>query len=298
MFDFRLQVFHAVARRLNFTKAAEELYITQPAVSKHIQELEQHFKIKLFERNGTKIRLTAAGDILLQHTSRLIDVYHNLELDMNSLAQPHTGKIRIGASTTVAQYVLPGVLAAFHRRFAGSRVELTVNNTEQVEQLLQQQKIDLGIIEGRAGNSLFKYTPFVKDELVLVAASGHPLAKKGTIKPEELLQVPLLMREPGSGTLEVLAHALKPLGIKISQLNKEMQLESTESAKQYILHSDCMAFLSVHSVLKELQNKEYAVIEVKGLTLERDFYFIRQHGQTESLPDLFMKFALRYNFRL
>jgi len=267
-------------------------------VSKHIHELEQHFKVKLFERNGTKIQLTAAGDVLLQHTSRLTDVYHSLELDMNSLAQPHTGKIRIGASTTVAQYVLPRVLAAFHRRFAGSKVELTVNNTEQVEHLLQQQKIDLGIIEGRAGNSLFKYTPFVKDELVLVAASGHPLARKGTIKPEELRQIPLLMREPGSGTLEVLAHALKPLGIKISQLNKEMQLESTESAKQYILHSDCMAFLSVHSVLRELQNKEYVVIEVKGLILERDFYFIRQHGQTESLPDLFMKFALRHNFRL
>lgn len=298
MFDFRLQVFHTVARRLNFTKAAEELFITQPAVSKHIQELEQHFKVKLFERNGTKIRLTTAGDILLQHTGRLLNVYHSLELDMNSLAQPHSGKIRIGASTTVAQYVLPGVLAAFHRRFTGSSIELTVNNTEQIEHLLQQQKNDLGIIEGRSRNALFKYTPFVKDELVLVAASNHPLARKGVIKPEELLQIPLLMREPGSGTLEVLAHALKPLGIKISQLKKEMQLESTESAKQYVLHSDCMAFLSVHSVLKELQNKECAVIEVKGLTIERDFYFIRPHGQTESLPELFMNFALRYNFRL
>lgn len=298
MFDFRLQVFHTVARRLNFTKAAEELFITQPAVSKHIQELEQHFKVKLFERNGTKIRLTAAGDILLQHTGRLLDVYHSLELEMNSLTQPHTGKIRIGASTTVAQYVLPGVLAAFHRRFAGSSVELTISNTEQIEHLLQQQKIDLGVIEGRSKNALFKYTPFIKDELVLVAAADHPLARKGVIKPEELLQIPLLMREPGSGTLEVLAHALKPLGIKISQLKKEMQLESTESAKQYVLHSDCMAFLSVHSVMKELQNKECAVIEVKGLTIERDFNFIRPHGQTESLPDLFMKFALRYNFRL
>ncbi len=297
MFDFRLQVFHAVAKRLNFTKAAEELFITQPAVTKHIREIENHFKLKLFERNGTKIRLTTAGETLLAHTEELFAVYRNLEFEMNNLSQRHSGKLRIGASTTVAQYVLPPVLASFHQKFTDIKVSLTINNTEQIEQALENKTIDLAIIEGQSKNTLFKYTEFIKDELVLVANANHPLSKKQAIKPEDLLKIPLLVREPGSGTLEVLAHALKPLGIKISQLKKEMQLGSTESMKLYLLNSNAMAFLSIYSILKELRNKDCCIIDVKGLNIERNFYFIRQHGQAEALPDLFMKFARHYNFR-
>ena len=297
MFDFRLQVFNTVAKRLNFTKAAEELFITQPAVTKHIQEIENYFKLKLFERNGTKIKLTPAGETLLHHTDQLFAVYSNLEFELNTFTQQQKGKLRIGASTTVAQYVLPPVLAAFHKKFKDIKITLTTNNTEKIEEALQNKNIDLGIIEGQSKNNLFKYTEFVKDELVLVANINHPLAKKDMIKPEELLKIPLLLREPGSGTLEVIAHALKPLGIKISQLQNEMQLGSTESMKLYLLNSDAMAFLSIHSILKELQHKECCIIDVKGLNIERHFYFIQQHGQSEALPDLFMKFASHYNFR-
>jgi len=297
MFDFRLKVFNTVARRLNFTKAAEELFITQPAVTKHIHEIENFYKVKLFDRNGTKIKLTPAGTILLQHTEQLFAVYRNMEFELNMLAQQHNGQLNIGASTTVAQYVLPPVLAAFHKKFKDIKVTLTTNNTEQIEQALQANHIGLGVIEGMPNNSVLKYTEYVKDELVLAAREGHPMAKKGVIKPEELLKIPLLLREPGSGTLEVIAHALKPLGIKINQLQTEMQLASTESMKLYLLNADCMAFVSIHAVLKELQNKECCIIDVKGLHIERFFYFIQQHGQSEGLPELFMKFARHYNFR-
>ncbi len=297
MFDFRLQVFNTVAHRLNFTKAAEELFITQPAVTKHIQEIENHFKVKLFERNGTKIKLTPAGETLLHHTDQIFGIYRNLEFELNAFTQRRTGAMRIGASTTVAQYVLPPVLAAFHKKFKDIRVSLTINNSEQVEQALHNKGIDLGIIEGQSKSTLFKYTSFVKDELVLVANSNHPLAKKGYIKPEELLKIPLLLREPGSGTLDVVSHALKPFGIKISQLQNEMQLGSSESMKLYLLNSNSMAFLSVHSILKELQNKELSVIDVKGLDIQRNFYFIQQHGGSPALPDLFMKFARYHNLK-
>lgn len=298
MFDFRLQVFHTVARRLSFTKAAAELYITQPAVTKHIREIETHFKLQLFERKGTRIKLTPAGETLLTYTEELFTVYRNLEFEMNSFTQRHSGKLRIGASTTVAQYVLPPVLAAFHQKFTDIKVSLITNNTEQIEQALQSKSIDLGIIEGQSRNALFRYTEFIKDEIVLVANANHPLAKKQAIKPEELLKIPLLLREPGSGTLEVLAHALKPLGIKISQLQKEMQLGSTESMKLYLLNSNAMAFLSVHSILKELQNKACTIIDVKGLSIQRNFNFIQLHGQPETLPDLFMKFARHHKLSL
>lgn len=297
MFDFRLQVFHTVAKRLNFTRAAEELCITQPAVTKHIHEIESYFKLKLFERKGTKIKLTPAGATLLQQTEILFAQYRNMESEMGNHALKHSGTLRIGASTTAAQYVLPPVLAAFHKKFPDITIRLSINNTEQTERALQDKAIDLGIIEGRSKQAAIKYTEFVQDELVLVANISNPLAKRKSIQPEELKQIPLLLREPGSGTLEVLAHALKPLGIKISQLKNEMQLGSTESIKRYLLHSDSMAFLSVYAVLKELEHKECCIIDVAGLDITRYFYFIGLQGQAEALPELFMKFARQYNFK-
>ncbi|MGN6436709.1 MAG: LysR family transcriptional regulator [Agriterribacter sp.] len=297
MFDFRLQVFHTVAKRLNFSKAAQELFISQPAVTRHIREIESYFKVKLFDRNGNKIKLTVAGVTLLQYTDQLFELYRSMEFELSSLVKTYTGELRIGASTTVAQYVLPPVLAAFHKKFTKVKVALKTGNTELIEKALLEKNIDLAIVEGRSKNSLFKYTEFIKDELVLVAGIHNPLAKKQVIKPEELLKIPLLLREQGSGTLEVLAHALKPLGIKISQLKVEMQLGSSESMKYYLLNSDAMAFLSVYAILKELKSRECCVIDIKGLNIERHFYFIQTHGQAAALPELFLKFAQHYRFK-
>jgi len=298
MFDFRLRVFHTVARRLSFTKAAEELFITQPAVTKHIHEIERYYKAQLFERAGNKIILTRAGKLLLEHTEGLMDIHRNIEFELNELHQAYKGKLLIGASTTIAQYVLPPVLAHFHNKFKEVKIALLTGNTGGIETALMQKDISLGIIEGKSKNRSFRYTPLTKDEIVLVASANHPKAKRASLKIEELLKVPLLLREPGSGTLEVVSHALRKAGIKMQQLQVEMQMDSSESIKGYLLNSDCMAFLSVHSVLKELRNKELSVIDVKGLNIERYFYIIHPHGEPAGLSDLFMKFALRYNFKL
>lgn len=297
MFDFRLKVFSVVARRLNFTKAAAELYITQPAVTKHIHELENHFKIKLFDRNGSKIKLTPAGETLQQHTDKLFSFYQNLEFEMGSFSQKQKGKLRLGASTTVAQYVLPPVLASFHKKIPDVQIMLTTNNTEKIESALKNKEIDLGIIEGRSKNAAIKYSEFIKDEIVLISSNKNSLFKKEFIQPGELKKIPLLIREPGSGTLEVVSHALKNWGIKMRELKIEMQLSSTESIKSYLLHSNCMAFLSIHSVLNELKKNEFRIIDIKGLNIERYFYFIQLHGEANSLAESFMKFASHHNFR-
>lgn len=293
-FDFRLQVFHTVAQRLNFTRAAKELFITQPAVTRHIHELEQHFKVKLFERNGTRIRLAPAGKRLLQHTEELFALYRNMEFDMSSLTQGHKGRLFLGGSMTTAPYVIPPILADFHQRYTEVQVSLMTGNTQQIEKALEEKQIDLGIVEGHSRNPSIRYTEFMKDEIVLVSNPSHPLAKKQAIRPEELTRIPLLLREPGSGTLEVLGHALKSVGLKLSQLQKEMQLNSTEIIKSYLLHAPCMTFLSVHAILKELQNNEVTIIDVKGLNIERSFYFARLQGEAQALPELFMKYALYY----
>ena len=216
---------------------------------------------------------------------------------MSGLARRHSGKLRLGASSTVAQYVIPPVLAGFRQKFGEVKVTLTSGNTEQIERLLLEHELDLGIIEGQPRNKSIHYAPFEKDEIVLVCNAAHPMARKESIRPEELIRIPLLLREPGSGTLEVIAHALKAAGIKLSQLRVEMQLNSTESIKSYLLHSPCMAFVSIHAVLKELQRHEVHIIDVKGLSIERPFYFIQPQGQAGALPELLMRYARQHNLK-
>lgn len=295
MLNFRLQVFYTVAKRLNFTKAATELFISQPAVTKHIKELEVMYKTTLFERSGNKkIALTAAGEMLLQYADQLQNVYRELEYDMSLLIKQHNGVLRIGASTTVAQYVIPVVLAQFHKKFKEVSVQLISGNTEDIENALLRKEIEVGIIEGISRNPQIKYEEFLQDELVLVSAVNNTIVKKDTIKPDELSQYPLLLREPGSGTLDVIAHALKPYHIKLSDLTIEMQLGGTESMKAYLLHSNALAFLSKHAISKELKNNDCRIIEIKGLSITRPFYFIQPHGQPLSLTELFIRFAKNY----
>ena len=296
MFDFRLKVFYTVAKRLNFTKAAEELFITQPAVSKHIQEIENHFRIRLFERNGSKIKLTKAGGVLLHYCNQIFGIYSTLEFELNSFTETHKGILRIGASTTIAQYLLPPILADFHKRYSEIQISLIISNTEQIENALKNNEIDFGIVEGQAKNSSFKYTDFVNDEIVLVTSVKNNFTAEVT-NTEELKKIPMVLREPGSGTLEVIAHSLKPHNLKISDLICEMQLGSTESIKSYLTHSSCMAFLSIHSIIKELRNNTLKIIVLENLNIIRSFQFIQLHGESDGLSDLFMDYARHYNFK-
>ncbi|MDR7210353.1 LysR family transcriptional regulator [Flavobacterium piscis] len=297
--DFRLKVFYTVALRLNFTKAATELYITQPAVSKHIQELEETYKTKLFERNGSKIALTPAGEILLEHTKNIFEIYREIDFDMSSFINERQGLLRLGASTTISQYIISPVLARFHQKQQDIKVNLLNGNTEQIENALINKEIEIGIVEGQSKNQSIKYIPFLKDELVLVCNTKNPLVKKAEISLEDLKSMKFITRERGSGTLEVIEYALKQVGVKLTNLQIEMQLGSTESIKSYLLNSDCFAFMSIHAVNKELMNKELIVLDVENLAIERDFYIITLLGKSDPLSELFIQnIASYYNLKL
>lgn len=298
MFDFRLKVFHTVATRLNFTRAAKVLYITQPAVTKHIQEIEAFYKCKLFERNGTKIKLTTAGLTLLSYTEKLFKVYRELEFELSLLNENSKGTLKLGASTTIAQYVLPKHIALFKQKFPDIKIELTNANTEYIENLLVENKIDLGLVEGQSKRQHIKYTPFLKDEIVLCTSITNQLIKKSTITLNDLQKLPMIIREQGSGSLEVVVAALKKVNVKLSQFTIEMVLDSSESIKSYLLHSDNFAFLSIHSILNELKNNEMKIIDIKGLDIQRYFYFITQQGNNHNLSELFLRFITSNNFKL
>ncbi|MDB5152621.1 MAG: transcriptional regulator, partial [Mucilaginibacter sp.] len=247
MSDFRLEVFYTVAKRLSFTKAAAELFITQPAVTKHIHELEDQYKAKLFERKGNHIALTNAGELLLHHAEKVFELYRNIEFDINALNKRKEGLLRLGASTTIAQYIVAPLLARFRNKFPDVQLSLITGNTEQVEKYLLSKEIEMGIIEGYSKNPEISYHEFLKDEIVLVCSSKHPLANRNSLKADELKDIRFVLREQGSGTLEVIDHALKKAGINHSELKVEIRLGNTESIKSYLLNAPCMAFLSVHA---------------------------------------------------
>ncbi len=297
--DFRLKVFFTVAIRLSFTKAAKELFITQPAVSKHIQELEEQYKIKFFDRNGSKISLTKAGELLLQHTKNIFEVYREIDFDLSALINQQRGLLRLGASTTISQYIIPPLLARFHQKLQEISINLLNGNTEQIENALLNKEIEVGIVEGQSKNQSIKYTEFLKDELVLVCNSNNHLIQMETIGLEDLKSMRFVMRERGSGTLEVIEYALKSFGIILSQLTIEMQLGSTESIKSYLMNSDCVAFISIHAIDKELKNNELVILDVDNLVIERFFYSITLQGKTNLLSELFLKhMSSHYNLKL
>lgn len=289
MFDYRLKVFHTVASRSSFTKASEELNISQPAVTKHIKEIENQLNTKLFDRKGTSIQLTQSGKILFDYAEKIRNIYRDLEFEIHQINQQRKGRLIIGASTTIAQYILPEILAKFKLYYPDIKVELIAHNTEIISELLKEGKIDLGIIEGESQSSFFDYKKFKRDEIVLVAKAGHPLVHK-ILTLKDLYTIDLIFREPGSGSLEFIQNRLKEKGIIIDKLHIVMQLGSSESIKNYLLHSESMAFLSISTVLNELKNNLLSIIDIKNFSIERHFHFILPKGEQSELISLFLQF--------
>lgn len=295
MSNFRLKVFCCVAKNLSYTKAAQELDITQPAITKHIHELETQYKVRLFERMGNKIILTHAGEVFLNHSIDILHEYSRLDFDMNILHGGHSGNLRIGASTTIAQYVLPTILAKFTSKFPDIKISLVSGNSDEIEKELLNHHIDLGLIEGNKRLPNLKYTHFMDDELVAITSTKSRYAHLDELSKEDLLTIPLVLRENGSGTLSVLNTALERIGLKISLLNVLMQLGSSESIKLFLENADVASVISFRCVTKELLSGTFKIIELPELEMKRDFCFMQLQGDEEGLPSLFMQFAIHEN---
>lgn len=291
--DFRIFVFLAAARHLNFTKAAREANISQPAVSKNIHELELQTGRNLFQRNGRKLSLTEAGRILYDHALRMNALYVELNDHLDLLDGGLSDELCIGASTTLSHYIIPQILAAFHQSFPHTHIKILHGNSSQVEGWLEDRSIDLGIVEGLSDNSSMKYEPFLKDEIVLVTRKGNPKLMGGdTIAPDNLRDLEFVIREQGSGTNDVIQKALIDIGIEWDELDVRIVLASTESIKNFLSETDCFSFLSIHAVTKELHESELAIVEIEGFQIDRDFFFVRPQGVIGRRPNIFRKFII------
>lgn len=270
--NFRLVVFRMVAEQLSFRKAAEELYLTQPAVSLQVKALEEDLGVQLFDRSGTQVKLTDAGQILLGYAEQVNSLLAQAEHEISALSGDHAGHLKLGASTTIAQYVLPHLLGEFCREHPRVQPTLMGGNTEAIVSALEQQKISLGLIEGPARSRNVKTEPFLKDKIVLLAPLAHEWEQRTSISCEELSSAPLLMRERGSGTRRVVELALERQRVKRNALRIVMELDSTEAIKSAVEAGLGIGFVSHWAIAKDLRlDRSFKVVDVEGLRIERDF---------------------------
>lgn len=279
-----------MARNLSFTKASQELFISQPAISKHVQELEKEYNVRLFERLGNKIQLTKAGQLLLDHANKILKNYQKLNYDMNALQQYTTGELRIGASTTISQYVVPEMIAAFHRQFPDVRISMLSGNSREIEDALSSDIIDIGMVEGVIRQPQLKYTSFMDDELVAIVRSDNTQLTKESISLAELKSIPIVIREFGSGTLDVIQQALKRQGISLSDLDIEMNFGTTEGIKHYVEKSDALGIVSIRSVNKEIYSNIFRIVEIDGMSINRKLSLVEKQGETSEIAKSFKRF--------
>lgn len=293
MDEFRLKVFVTAARTLSFSKCAELMHVSQPAVSRHIGEIEARYGMPLFSRGSSGVALTKAGQLFLSHAETLLSAYQKMDYDMDILGQAGRGSLSVGASTTIAMYLLPPVLASFMNISDGLDVSVLSGNSENVEQWLKDGKIDIGFVENASRKPWLHYERVMADELVLVAGTGGRYARTETVSMQELCTMPLVLREKGSGTREIVEKALAAHGISVENLEVAIELSSTEAIKSFVRFSDAVAVVSVISIRHELSEGSLRIIDIDGLDMCREFAAAVRPGEFSGLNERFCNYVIR-----
>lgn len=252
MADRRLQVFHAVAKHLSFTKAAEALFMTQPAVTFQIRQLEEHFNARLFDRAHGKISLTPAGVTALEYAERILALSAELDSRLKDMSGLISGPLLIGASTTIADFLLPQVIGRFKANHPGVVPRLFVGNSEAVQDKVGERALDIGFIEGDSHLPTLGSESICDDELQVVCAPTHALAQVKAVPAPTLAEHAYLSREQGSGTREVIDHYLEKAGLAPVTLNVVMEATSPEALKGLVAAGMGFAIMSRVSITKEV----------------------------------------------
>lgn len=279
----RLKVFRSVAEHMSFRKAGEALYLTQPAITQQIKALEDELGTKLFERSASGARLTEAGKVLLEYAGRMHRLAEEAEGRMSALKGETSGDVVLGASTTIAQYVLPPLLADFCRAYPAIRLHVFSENTEQVAEGVANGRYGLGLIEGPPKRRDLKSQPWFEDELVLVVPAGHEWAGFGVVSPEGLIGAPLVMRELGSGSRHVIENGLQGAGLRLQSLRIVMELDSTEAILSCIEAGLGVGFVSEWALVRRAEAHSLATLRLSSGKISRAFTLVSAQGP-ELLP--------------
>lgn len=287
-----LLTFRTVVDRGSFSQAAEELEVSQPAVSFQIRALEKSLGERLLDRSGRRVTVTEAGDIVYRYARRMLGMEAELLREMEGLGTRVAGRLTLGSSTGPGEVLLPRLLAAFRRLHPDVEVSLIVQDTQAVCDRVLDGDMELGVVGAERAHRGLVFERLVRDELVLITPPGHPLAERTSIRLEDLAGAPFLMQQQGSGVRAVLEEALRARGMRMRDLDVVMELGLQQSVKAAVLDGLGVTIISRLAVEREIEAGDLAAVEIEGDDLARDFHAVRHAGRTASrVSATFLEFA-------
>ncbi len=266
-----LQVFLAVSTRLNFTRAGEDVHLSQPSVSVRMRQLEEELGVKLFEQLGKRVALTEAGQLLVPYAIRVIAAMSDARDAIDGLQGLERGALRIGASTTPGMYVIPRTIAHFKRRYPKIEVHLAVKDTRQIEEGVIRNEFDFGFVGGHLAGDEVDVLPWITDEIILIVPLGHRLAGKRSVTPQDLSSEKFIFREQGSATRAVVATHLRKCHIEVAAV---MEIENPESVKKAVQNGLGIAFISAFAAETDLKAKTLVAVEIGNLKIRRELKIV------------------------
>ncbi|MCM3133685.1 selenium metabolism-associated LysR family transcriptional regulator [Paenibacillus polysaccharolyticus] len=278
----QLHIFYTVAEKGSFSAAAQALHMTQPAVTMQIQSLEDYFGTKLLHRSTKKIELSEAGRTLLPHAKRSVELVRQTDEAMSAFTQKLQGRLQLGASLTIGEYVLPRMLGPFAKQYPDISIVMKVMNTTQIMDEILKHQLNFGLIEAPVNHPDMIVEPVMQDELKLIVPAGHDLAGRGKVNLEEVMNYAFVLREEGSGTRQVMEGQLQKKKIDPSDMNVVMELGSTGAVKSAVEAGVGITMLSPSSVQHELALGLVHIVDIRGLEFKRQFYAI--HLKSSLLP--------------
>ncbi|WP_217587107.1 LysR family transcriptional regulator [Lentibacillus saliphilus] len=271
--DQHLNVFITVAEKQNFSRAAEELHMTQPAVSQYIRVLEENMGTRLLERTNKYVRLNKAGEIVYHHGKEIIGLYEKMQNLVDDLANKATGSLSIGASYTFGEYVLPKIIAEMQEVYPGIKPEITIGNTADISEQVMTRRLDVGIVEGHFKKEQhMEVEAFANDDMVIIASPRHPLAHHGgNITGAVLEHETWILRELGSGTRSSAEAVFERLNITPSNT---IHFSSTQSIKEAVEAGLGISLLSQWAIQKDIRNGDLVCLDVAELPFTRQFSIV------------------------
>lgn len=297
MDEHKLKVFCTVVETKSFSRASEIIRLTQPAVSLQIQALEEIFETKLFDRSGSDITLTKAGEIFYKYAQEINSLYMSADKELDGFVTPFKGIVKIGASSTIGNYVLPAVISGFRRKFPKIDIHLVINNTKNIVDFLNAGKIDIALVEGDIKKQKLAVEKLISDEMVLIMSPLHPLAKRSTVSILEVAKEPFVIREEGSGTRQMIEKFLIRHGIQPQNLKIEFIMGSMESIKGAVEEGLGVTIISKWAVRKESKQRRLKTAKFKEEKFVRDFSILyRKSKDLSFILDKFLGFLKKYPF--
>jgi len=277
----RLQVFTKVYECLSFSRAAEEILLSQPTISDHIKSLEIELGVNLFDRLGRKIIPTRAAEILIIHARHILKMVEQAQRSVDTFLDRLRGVLILGGSTYPGQYILPQIISRYQLLYPEVQVILSIHDTSQITKKVLTGELEIGMISANTEDKRLAFTPMLNDYMVFVAWPTHPfVGRKLTLA--ELASIPIILREPGSGTRLALAKALHKCGMELKDLEVAAQIGSTVAVLMAVRAQIGVGFLSYQVVKDDLTTGRIVLLEVEEIELKRQLYLITRRQQTRS----------------